>query len=36
MAVAQAVIEDVQSGFCYLPERDVKVLKDWMHRPYGF
>lgn len=36
MAVAQAVIEDVQGGFCYLPERDVKVLKDWMHRPYGF
>ncbi len=36
MAVAHAVIEDVQGGFCYLPERDVKVLKDWMHRPYAF
>ena len=35
-AVANAVIEDVQAGFGYLPERDVKVLKDWLHRPYGF
>lgn len=35
-AVAFAVIEDVQSGFSYLPERDVKVLRDWIHRPYGF
>jgi hypothetical protein len=35
-AVAFAVVEDVQSGFHYLPERDVQVLKDWLHRPYGF
>lgn len=35
-AVASAVIDDVQSGFSYLPERDVKVVKDWLHRPYGF
>ncbi|WP_153117587.1 hypothetical protein [Rhodocyclus tenuis] len=35
-AVAFAVIDDVQSGFSYLPERDVKVLRDWIHRPYGF
>jgi len=35
-AVAYAVIEDVQAGFGYLPERDVKVLRDWLHRPYGF
>lgn len=35
-AVASAVIDDVQGGFSYLPERDVKVLKDWLHRPYGF
>jgi len=35
-AVAHAVIEDVQGGFSYLPERDVKVIKDWMHRPYAF
>jgi len=35
-AVASAVIEDVQAGFNYLPERDVKVVRDWLHRPYGF
>jgi hypothetical protein len=35
-AVAAAVVEDMESGFGYLPERDVKVLKDWLHRPYGF
>ncbi|MDP2794157.1 MAG: hypothetical protein Q8O25_08790 [Sulfurisoma sp.] len=35
-AVAAAVVEDMQSGFGYLPERDVQVLKDWLHRPYGF
>jgi len=35
-AVANAVVDDVQSGFSYLPERDVKVIKDWLHRPYGF
>lgn len=35
-AVAAAVIEDMQSGFGYLPERDVAVVKDWLHRPYGF
>lgn len=35
-AVANAVIDDVQAGFSYLPERDVKVVKDWLHRPYGF
>jgi hypothetical protein len=35
-AVANAVIDDVQNGFSYLPERDVKVVKDWLHRPYSF
>ena len=35
-AVAGAVIDDVQAGFSYLPERDVKVIKDWLHRPYAF
>jgi len=35
-AVANAVIDDVQAGFSYLPERDVKVVKDWLHRPYSF
>ena len=35
-AVANAVIDDVQAGFSYLPERDVGVVRDWLHRPYGF
>lgn len=35
-AVAGAVIDDVQAGFGYLPERDVKIVKDWLYRPYGF
>jgi hypothetical protein len=35
-AVASAVIDDVQNGFSYLPERDVKVVKNWLHRPYAF
>lgn len=35
-AVATAVVEDMQSGFGYLPERDVRAVKDWLFRPYGF
>lgn len=35
-AVATAVVEDYQGGFRYLPERDVQVVRDWLHRPYGF
>ena len=35
-AVANAVVDDVQAGFSYLPERDVKVIKDWLHRPFAF
>ena len=35
-AVATVVIEDVQGGFSYLPDRDVQVVRDWLHRPYGF
>jgi hypothetical protein len=35
-AVASLVVEDMQSGFAYLPERDVKVVRNWLHRPYGF
>jgi hypothetical protein len=35
-AVATVVIEDVQGGFNYLPDRDVQVVRDWLHRPYGF
>lgn len=35
-AVAAAVVEDMGSGFGYLPERDVRVVKDWLFRPYAF
>jgi hypothetical protein len=35
-AVATVVIEDVQGGFSYLPDRDVQVVRDWLHRPYSF
>ncbi len=35
-AVATVVIEDVQGGFNYLPDRDVQVVRDWLHRPYSF
>jgi hypothetical protein len=35
-AVAAVVVEDMQSGFAYLPERDIKVIKDWLFKPYGF
>lgn len=35
-AVAAVVVEDMQSGFGYLPERDVQVVKDWLFKPYGF
>lgn len=35
-AVATVVVEDVQGGFSYLPDRDVRVVRDWLHRPYSF
>lgn len=35
-AVATVAIEDVQGGFNYLPDRDVQVVRDWLHRPYSF
>lgn len=35
-ALAGAVIDDVQAGFHYLPDRDVAVVKDWLYQPYGF
>jgi len=35
-AVANAVIDDVQAGFSYLPKRDVDVVRNWLHRPYAF
>ena len=35
-AVAASVIEDVLNGFSYLPERDVKLVRNWLHHPYTF
>ena len=35
-ALANAVIDDVQAGFQYLPDRDAAVVKDWLYKPYGF
>lgn len=32
--VAQAVVEDALSGFAYLPQKDVEVVRGWLHRPY--
>ncbi len=34
--LANAVIDDVQAGFHYLPDRDVQVVKEWLYQPYGF
>lgn len=33
--VAQAVVEDALAGFAYLPQRDVEVVRGWLHRPYS-
>lgn len=33
--VAEAVVEDSLAGFAYLPERDVDVVRGWLHRPYS-
>ncbi|MBI5901568.1 MAG: hypothetical protein HZB40_20400 [Rhodocyclales bacterium] len=35
-ALARAVIDDLQAGFRYLPDRDAAVVKDWLYQPYGF
>lgn len=35
-AVAAMVVEDMLGGFAYLPERDLHVVRDWLHHPYGF
>ncbi|MDR1888607.1 MAG: hypothetical protein LBQ81_04415 [Zoogloeaceae bacterium] len=32
--VAQTVVEDALNGFAYLPQRDVDVVRNWLHRPY--
>jgi len=33
--VAQTVVEDALAGFAYLPQRDVDVVRSWLHRPYA-
>ncbi|RIX42514.1 MAG: hypothetical protein D3M94_18450 [Rhodocyclales bacterium GT-UBC] len=33
--VAQSVVEDSLGGFAYLPQRDVDVVRSWLHRPYA-
>jgi hypothetical protein len=35
-SLANAVIDDVQAGFNYLPDRDAEVVKEWLYQPYGF
>lgn len=32
--VAQSVIEDTLTGFAYLPEQDIAVVRRWLHQPY--
>lgn len=34
--VAVSVAEDAQAGFSYLPERDLAVVRGWLHKAYGF
>ncbi len=33
--VAEAVVEDSLAGFAYLPQRDIDVVRQWLHRPYA-
>jgi hypothetical protein len=33
--VAQTVVEDSLAGFAYLPQKDVDVVRGWLHRPYS-
>jgi hypothetical protein len=32
--VAQTVVEDALNGFAYLPQRDLEIVRNWLHRPY--
>lgn len=34
--VASAVLADSAAGFSYLPERDLAVVRRWLHKPYFF
>ena len=33
--VAQTVVEDALGGFAYLPQRDIDVVRRWLHRSYA-
>jgi hypothetical protein len=33
---ARTVAEDAAAGYAYLPEKDIKVVKSWLHRSYAF
>lgn len=33
--VAQTVVEDALGGLAYLPQKDVDVVRSWLHRPYA-
>ncbi|MDR1855259.1 MAG: hypothetical protein LBR05_10205 [Azoarcus sp.] len=33
--VARTAVEDALNGFAYLPQRDVGVVRNWLHRPYA-
>ncbi len=33
--VAQTVVEDSLGGLAYLPQKDVEVIRSWLHRPYA-
>lgn len=33
--VAQTVVEDALAGFAYLPQRDIDVVRGWLHRSYA-
>ncbi|MCE1183181.1 MAG: hypothetical protein LWW81_12920 [Rhodocyclales bacterium] len=32
--VAQTAVEDALAGFAYLPQKDVDIVRSWLHRPY--
>jgi hypothetical protein len=34
--VPAVIAADAAAGFGYLPERDLQVVRNWLHRPYGF
>jgi hypothetical protein len=32
--VAQTAVEDALNGYAYLPQRDLGIVRNWLHRPY--